>query len=86
MLLTDSSNAYLICKGHILSTIQIEGFSEAILALIAVFYLLDIDYPKSHELGLTVLQHLIFEDTSSPGDLLNTINSTLSEFSEFKNI
>lgn len=85
MLVLDSTSAYLICKGNILSVIELVKCKEAVLALIGTFYLLDIDYPKSHELGLTMLHHLVFQDKSSPGDLLNTVNATFTEYNKFKN-
>ena len=66
--------------------IKLEKFKEAILALIGSYYLLDIDYPKSHELGLTMLQYLVFKDKSSPGDLSTTLNGTIADYSRFKNI
>ena len=60
--------------------IELENFKEAVLAMIGSFYLLDIDYRKSHELCLAILQHLVFEDKRSPCDLLNMLNATIAKF------
>lgn len=46
------------------------------MALIAVFYLLDIDYTRSHELGLT---------GQRPGELINVFMSAMEEYTKFKN-
>ena len=46
--------------------VVLKRLKEAVLALISSYYLLDIDYPKSHKLGLTMLQHIAFKDKSSP--------------------
>jgi hypothetical protein len=36
---------------------EIFNLNEAVLALLARFYLLDFDYPRMQEIGLNVLQH-----------------------------
>jgi hypothetical protein len=56
-----------------------------ILALIGMFYLLDIDYARYHELGFTVLQNIIFEDKNTPGDLINVFTAAMAEYAKFKN-
>ena len=65
--------------------VELKKLKEAVLALIGSYYLVDIDYPKSHELGLTMLKHLVFNDKSSLGDLLNTLNATITSYTAFKN-
>lgn len=57
---------------------------QAVLALIGVFYLIDVDYPKSHELGLTMLHNLVFQDMSTPADLLNSFESAKEDYLDFK--
>jgi hypothetical protein len=57
---------------------------EAALALIGLFYLLDVDYPKAHELGLTMLQNLVFQDLSTPDDLFNTFQSAKKAYLDFQ--
>ena len=65
--------------------VELKKLKEAVLALIGSYYLVDIDYPKSHELGLTMLKHLVFKDKISPGDLLNTLNATITSYTDYKN-
>lgn len=77
MLMVDSSFSYLICKGAIIFSIELQKFQEAAIALIAVFYLLDIDYARSPELGLTVLH--------TPSDLINVFTCAMAEYTKFKN-
>ena len=84
-MLIDSTSCYLVCHNHIFCTIKKENIAEAILTLIGMFYLLDIDYPKQHEVGLTMMQNLFFDDTSTPGDLIDTISSLMADYTKFKN-
>ena len=55
---------YLERKCHVCS--RVKETQRAVLASIGSYYLLDIDYPKSHKLGLAMLQHVVFKDKSSP--------------------
>ena len=45
---------------------ELNKLKGAVLPLIGSYYLLATDYPKSHELGLAMLQHVVFKDKSSP--------------------
>jgi hypothetical protein len=85
MLMVDSTMVYLIYKGSIIFTVKLDKVQEAILALIGMFYLLDIDYARYHELGFTVLQNIIFEDKNTPGDLINLFTAAMAEYAKFKN-
>ena len=71
----DSTFSYLVCHNHIFCVLKKEKIAEAILALIGTFYLLDIDYLKQHE----VRYSLFFGDSSTPGDLINTISSLMAD-------
>ena len=84
-MLIDSTSCYLVCHNQIFCSVNKEDIAEAVLTLIGMFYLLDIDYPKQHEVGLTMMQNLLFGDTSSPGDLINTISSLMADYTKFKN-
>ena len=57
---------YIIWKGSVMCVVEFKKLKEAVLALIGSYYLLDIDYTKSHELGSAMLQHVVFKDKSSP--------------------
>ena len=83
-LLVDDTMAQ-ICRGHILSIIPLDKIKEAVLTFIGSFYLLDADYPKPHELGLTVLHNnLLFEDKATPADLVPAFYLALQNYSKFK--
>lgn len=84
-MLIDSTTAYIICNGSILVTIQLDKVMEAALAFIGMFYVLDIDYPPSHELGLTVLHSFMFGDKSTPAELLTPFDTAIEKYMKFKN-
>ena len=85
MLILDTTSAYIICKGSVMSVVELKKLKEAVIPLIGSYYIVDIDYLKSQELGLTMLKHLVFKDKISPGDLLNTLNATITSYTAFKN-
>lgn len=58
--------------------------AEAVVAFLASFYLLDFDYPKQHELGLAVLQVLIFKDYQVPTDISVTCSGMLKAYKKYK--
>ena len=55
--------------------VQVNQLPEAVVAFLAAFYLLDIDYPKCHEIGMNVLQYCIFEDKNVPKDIAAQFNA-----------
>ena len=59
---------------------EIFNLNEAVLALLARFYLLDFDYPRMQEIGLNVLQHYIIKDTNVPQDIANLFKSTMTSY------
>ena len=67
----------LIIGRMLISSIPKDKLAEAAQAYMRLFYLLDIDYPPSHELGLPMLQHLLFQDQNAPMDLCGNFNKTL---------
>ncbi|XP_033125439.1 uncharacterized protein LOC117123570 [Anneissia japonica] len=78
VLLLDATNSYVVVGRTILTTVEISKLDEALLAFLGAFYLLDFDYPKSHEIGLSVLQCLILLDKETPADLLKTVESVMA--------
>ena len=50
-----------------------------------MFYLLDFDYPKSVELGLTMVHNLFFQDVNTPADMLNVFTSAMAGYDKFRN-
>ena len=87
MILVDPSSALpLVCHNPLFATIKREKIVEAVLGLLGLFYLLDIDYHKHQEVGLTIMQNLFLGDKSTPGDLINTISLVMADFNKFINI
>ena len=83
VLYTDT--CYLITGKVIVSKIDGSKMDEALLALLATFYLLDLDYPRNLEIGLSILQNFIFGDQNVPEDISQSFQSALSSYQEFKN-
>ncbi|XP_028417767.1 uncharacterized protein LOC114542403 [Dendronephthya gigantea] len=65
LLCLDKTSAYLICQGTLIFTVALKSLMRAVLALIGLFYVIDVDYPKSHELGLTMLHNLFINLVAS---------------------
>ena len=82
LLLIDKTTALLIVGDSVMS--RIPNLHEAILGYIAVFYLMDFDYPVVFELGLTMLQFLFFMDKNIPGDLLASFNMCRKDYDAYK--
>jgi hypothetical protein len=74
----------LIIGRKIVSVVERKHLGEAVLAYLGLYYLLDLDYPASHELGFTLLHYLFFEDETTPGDIVQTFNATLAAFQKFQ--
>jgi hypothetical protein len=53
---------------------------------LGLYYLLDLDYPASHELGFTLLHYLFFQDETTPGDIVQTFNATLAAFQNIRKV
>jgi hypothetical protein len=58
--------------------------AEAVVAFLASFYLMDFDYPKQHELGLAVLQVLVFKDNRIPKDISAICSTVLKSYKKYK--
>jgi hypothetical protein len=44
----------------------------------------DFDYPKTHEIGLTMIQNLIFGDLRTPADIIGPFKSAKEEYLDYK--
>ena len=80
----DRKTAYLICGSTILVKTEVTKIVEAVLALVALFYLIDADYPKPHELGLTMLHNLVFGDMNTPEDIIEQFETVKEQYVQFK--
>ena len=76
----------LTCAGHLIFTVELKKIVEAVLALIGLFYLFDVDYPKAYELGLTMIHNLVFHNLNTPGDLLDIFQSEKEEYLDFQHL
>ncbi len=85
MLCLDKKSAYLFGpSGKLILTLDLGKIVEAVLALIGLFYLLDVDYPQSHELGLTMLHNMVFQDLNVPADLIKLFETAKEKYLDFK--
>jgi len=81
ILVVDNSKAHLLVHKTIVFTE--ENISRAIVALVATFYMLNVDYPQELELCLTILQFLLFEDFQAPASILNQANEHWKCFQDY---
>ncbi|XP_066912902.1 uncharacterized protein [Clytia hemisphaerica] len=81
ILVVDNSKAPLLVHKTIVFTE--ENISRAIVALVATFYMLNVDYPQELELCLTILQFLLFEDFQAPASILNQANEHWKCFQDY---
>lgn len=83
-MVVDGNMVYVTVGSKILFTGDIKSIGEATVGYLASFYLLDFDYPKSCEIGLNMLQTIIFEDQRVPKDIAVTFKHILKSFTLFK--
>ena len=76
---------YLLIDGVMVSKLSVLLMKEAIITFLAFFYLLDIPYTKQLEIPITILQSVVFADTTTTGDLLPVANKYWGEYQEFIN-
>uniref|UniRef100_A0A7M5XP30 Uncharacterized protein n=2 Tax=Clytia hemisphaerica TaxID=252671 RepID=A0A7M5XP30_9CNID len=81
ILVVDNSKAHLLVHKTIVFTE--ENISRAIVALVATFYMLNVDYPQELELCLTILQFLLFKDFQAPASILNQANEHWKCFQDY---
>ena len=72
----------LLGKEVFLSFLNTE-ISKAVVAFLASFYLLDMDYPASYVIPLSVLQKIIFQDSQVHPSYQDDILKALDEFERF---
>ncbi|XP_071949134.1 uncharacterized protein [Antedon mediterranea] len=84
VLLLTKEMSYIVVGRAIVATMEITKLDEALVTFLATFYLLDIDYPKAQEVGLTILQQLVLGDTSTPVHLAKAVELSLVDYNKFK--
>ena len=83
LMFVDRYNVTLIIGRILTSSIVKDKLAEAVQAYMGLYYLLDIDYPPSHEFVLTMLHHLVFQDKNAPMELCGNVNKTLELYRDF---
>ncbi|XP_028416858.1 uncharacterized protein LOC114541069 [Dendronephthya gigantea] len=84
VLLIERTRCYLIIGKKMVAELDEEKLNEGVLALLASFYLLDFDYPRFHEMGLTFLHQYIFKDMIVPTDIKPSFELVLTDYKNFK--
>ena len=74
---------YLVLGKKIFCAFNFKDLPQAAIAYLASYYVLDFDYPKNLELGLSVLQYFCFEDKATPVDVAKSFNHAIAEFNTY---
>jgi len=78
VLLIQNKMVSMLIKKTVIFTIP--SLLEAVCCYLATFYVLDIDYPKEFETGLTILQWIVFASFKAPHEVLDHCNNLYSDF------
>ena len=70
------SGGEIICKFNCLT--------EAFITYLSLHYLVDMDYPPSLNVALTILSFLVFGEEKAPEDILKHFHTVWLEFCDFK--
>ena len=84
VVVADNCEAIIFIGDNIVTRVAEGQMDLAVIAYMAVHYLLDMDYPPSYDVPLTILQYLIFEDQKTPADILKYTDQAWKEFCNFK--
>lgn len=71
----DGEEITLVFTNKIVTRFEINKIARAFVTYLALFYLLDIDYPKSLETQLTIMQYIIYKDKKTPKDIIGQVDS-----------
>ena len=58
--------------------VKTRSTSDALVHLLSLYYILDVDWPECSALGLHVLAWLIFDDRRVPPRLMEAVNSAMA--------
>ncbi|XP_066911753.1 uncharacterized protein [Clytia hemisphaerica] len=81
LILESSKHASLLLNKTII--FRESDLALSIVALIGMYYLLDMDYPHDLEIGLTMLQVIIYEDLTARKKILKDLNKEIAAFQDF---
>ena len=57
-------------------------YTVVVLLIIGTYCVLDFQYPQNHEVGLTIIHYLSFENNCT--EILKPFNNTLEEYNKYK--
>ena len=77
---------YLGVGKTILAKANVKEIAQVVVAFLATFYLLDFDYPRNYEIGLSIMQYYVFEDKHVPNDIAVTFNNVIETYQSYKGI
>jgi hypothetical protein len=81
--MTKGNGSMLYIGKELLATFENDETVKAVICFLASFYLLDLDYPSTWLLSLSVLQKLIFEDKRVHPDCQADMVKVLQEIEQY---
>ena len=81
LILMDGNDVILLCRKCLITRLPLTEISKALLVVyMSVIYLMDLYYPQSHEVALTIMQYIIFKDKKTPVELIKTVSTNWVEY------
>ena len=74
LIMMDGNDVILLCGKCIINRLPLTEISQAFVVYMSLFNLMDLDYPQSHEVALTIMQYIIFKDKKTPVELTKTVD------------
>jgi len=68
----------------IVTVFPLTKMCRAFVTLMAIHYVMDIDYCPQYEIALTIFQFLIYQDKKTPKDLVTQVDTVWREFCDYK--
>ena len=75
---------YVIVGKIILLQVSMECLTQAVVAFLGTFYLINFDYPKQHEYGLLMLQSIVFMNERVPSDVKSAFEGVAKAYTKYK--
>ena len=84
ILANGNQDVILFCGRHMVCQRPSEDLMMIFIAYLGLYYMLDVDYPGSHELSFTVMQYILFKDKKTPPDLVKAVDAVWGDYCKFK--
>ena len=84
LLLIDKNVIILVCGSCIITRLPLYDIMEAFIAYMSLYYLMDVDYPQSQEVSLSIMQYIIFHDKKTPADVMKALDTSCRQYTLFK--